>query len=57
MTKAEFAKRWDSDDTGGGITFDDCADAAVAWGLYQNPRIAPIHDVRDAVVKASGATT
>ena len=57
MTKAEFAERWDKDDTGDGITFDDIADCAKAWGLFIRPRIHPIHDVRDAVVKASGATT
>lgn len=57
MTKAEFAERWDKDDTGDGITFDDIADCAKAWGLFIRPRIHPIHDVRDVVVKASGATT
>jgi len=57
MTKAEFAQRWDSNDEGGGITFDDIADCAKAWGLYQFPRTCPITEVRDRVVKASGALT
>lgn len=32
MTKAEFKRRWESDPDGGGITFDDIADCAVARG-------------------------
>ena len=57
MSKEQFAQRWDSDDDGGGINFDDIADCAVAWVIYAVPRIHPIHDVKDAVVTASGATT
>ena len=57
MTKAEFAERWDSDDDGGGITMDEVADCAVAWGLYSSPKIHPINDVLNAVVKESGAKT
>lgn len=36
MTKAQFKKRWDSNEDGGGITFDDIARCAVEWGLVQN---------------------
>ncbi|AMM44346.1 hypothetical protein KITKAT_85 [Arthrobacter phage Kitkat] len=57
MTKEEFRERWDSGTDGGGITNDDVADCAVAWGLFDQPRIHPINDVVDAVVAASGATT
>lgn len=57
MTKEEFARRWDKDDNGDGITFDEVAECAKAWGLFATPRIHPIHKVRDAVVKASGAKT
>lgn len=57
MTKAEFAQRWDKDDTGDGITMDEVAECAQAWGLYAIPRIHPIDVVREAVVQASGATT
>jgi hypothetical protein len=57
MTKAEFAARWDKDDTGDGITYNEIADCAKAWGLYQFPRTCPITEVRDRVVKASGALT
>lgn len=54
MTKEEFKKRWDSDDRGGGITFDDIADCAVEWGLYPIPRIHPIDVVANAVTRAAG---
>ena len=57
MTIEEFRERWDSDENGGGITFDDVADCAVAWGLFATPRIHDINKVRDAVVKAAGCKT
>lgn len=57
MTKEEFARRWDSDEHGDGITVDEVAECAQAWGLYATPRIHPIRTVTLAVVKASGATT
>lgn len=54
MTKEEFKARWDSDDNGGGITNDDCADCAKAWGLFATPRIHPMEKVIAAVCKAAG---
>ena len=57
MTKEEFRERWDSDENGGGITYDDIADCAKAWGLFATPRIHDIKKVRDAVVKAAGCKT
>jgi hypothetical protein len=57
MTKAEFAERWDSGDDGDGVTVDDVADCAKAWGLFATPRIHHIGTVLAAVVKASGAKT
>ena len=54
MTKEEFRKRWDSDETGGGITFDDIAKCAVEWGLFRSPRTCDINKVAKAVVKAAG---
>ena len=54
MTKEEFKNRWESDDDGGGITFDDIADCAKVWGLYSTPRIHDIFEVRRAVLKAAG---
>jgi hypothetical protein len=53
MTKVEFKKRWESNDEGGGITFDDIAECYVAWGLGTVPRIKPIEVVRAAVLKAA----
>lgn len=53
MTKAEFCKRWDSGDDGGGITFDDIADCAKEWGICAKPKIRPINEVTDRVVKAA----
>lgn len=52
-TKEKFKELWESDKYGGGITYDDCADCAKAWGLYSNPRICNIDEVVDAVVKAA----
>lgn len=53
MTKQEFKKRWDSGPDGGGITFDDIADCAQAWGLYSQPRTAPLDKVMYDVLKAA----
>ena len=54
MTKDDFKKRWESDDNGGGITFDDIADCAKEWGLYGTPRTAQIDMVRYRVLKSAG---
>ena len=54
MTKSEFKTRWESNEEGGGITFDDIAKCAVSWGLYSKPRIYPISEVFIAVLKAAG---
>lgn len=53
MTKAQFKKRWDSNEDGGGITFDDIAQCAVDWGLIQNPRIHRIDVIANMVTKAA----
>lgn len=52
-TKEQFKKLWERRD-GGGITCDDCADCAEAWGLFQRSRCANMDDVMEAVVKAAG---
>jgi hypothetical protein len=54
MTKEEFKQRWESNDNGGGITFDDIADCAVAWGLYRTPKTSRIDVVRYRVLCAAG---
>jgi hypothetical protein len=53
MTKAEFKRRWESDDDGGGITYEDIADCAKAWRLYDTPMIHPIDRVTDRVLEAA----
>jgi hypothetical protein len=53
MTKDEFKKRWESNDDGGGITYDDIADCAKAWGLFRTPRTSQIDVVRYRVLKAA----
>lgn len=53
MTKATFKARWESSDDGGGITFDDIAECAKAWGIAPRPRVMPIHAVRYRVLKAA----
>lgn len=52
-TKEQFKKLWDSNDEGGGITYDDIADCAKEWGLYSKPRIHSILEVHIAVLKAA----
>jgi hypothetical protein len=56
-TKAKFREMWDSDDNGGGITWDDVADCAKAWGLYSAPMIHPMHEVLMAVCEAAKCKT
>lgn len=34
MTPEQFKTRWESSNKGGGITFNDIADCARAWGLF-----------------------
>ena len=55
MTKDEFKRRWESDD-GGGITFDDIALCAQAWGLFSTPRRSNIELVRYRVLVAASTT-
>ena len=53
MTKTEFKNRWEADDYGGGITFDDVAECAKNWGLYTTPRAHNIREVLYNVLKAA----
>lgn len=53
MTKDEFKKRWESDDAGGGITFNDIADCAVEWNISRTPRTMQIDSIRYRVLKAA----
>lgn len=51
MTKAEFKKKWDSDET---ITYDDCAKCAVEWGLCAMPQKMRLDSVLNMVLRAAG---
>ena len=53
MTKEEFKTRWESNDSGGNITFDDIAECAIAWHLCSTPRTMQINKVRYMVLKAA----
>ncbi len=54
MTREEFKQRWDSPDCD--ITFDEVADCAKEWGLFERPRINPINTVRYKVLVAAGCS-
>jgi len=54
MTKEEFKKLWESGEWGGGITYDDIAKCAVAWGVFAQPKTCRIDVVRYQVLKAAG---
>jgi len=54
MTKEEFRQRWESNKDGGGITFDDIASCAVAWGISQKPKLCPMTEIRYRVLRAAG---
>ena len=53
MTREEFKARWESNDNGGGITYDDIARCAVEWGISATPRIKPIDVIRYKVLVAA----
>ena len=52
MTREEFKVRWESDN-GGGITYEDIADCAKAWGLCERPKCMNLALVTDKVLKAA----
>ena len=56
-TKEEFKKLWESDDEGGGITFQDVADCAKAWGISSAPYTSQINFCLANVLKAAGVAT
>lgn len=55
-TKEVFKKKWDGDENGGGITWEDIADCAEDWGLFSRPRCYDMWKVRKAVLSACGAS-
>lgn len=56
MTKDQFKARWESNASGGGITFGDIADCAKEWGISATPRTAHIGKIRYLVLKAANVT-
>lgn len=52
-TKEDFKQLWEANDNGSGITFDDIADCAKAWGISSSPRTRPIDEIRYQVLKAA----
>lgn len=55
-TKEEFKKLWEADEHGSGITFDDIADCAKAWGLFTMPKCIPTHLVTYNVLCTAGCS-
>jgi len=53
MTKQEFKARWESDDDGG-ITMNEVAECAKAWGVCAKPKINPMQQVLYKVLVAAG---
>lgn len=51
--KKEFKKRWELDNQGGDITWDDIAECAVQWGISPNPRTKNMDIIRCLVLKAA----
>ena len=49
MTRAEFREKWAADQ----ITWDDIANCAKEWGLFDKPRCAPLLNVRHLVLLAA----
>jgi len=52
-TKEKFKELWEANSCGSGITSDDIADCAVAWGISYNPRLGPIKEITYKVLKAA----
>jgi hypothetical protein len=55
LTKEQFKSLWESSDDGGGITFDDIAECAIAWGISSSPRTSNILHIRYEVLLAANA--
>ena len=45
-TKEKFKELWEANENGSGITFNDIADCAVAWGISSRPKTRPINLIR-----------
>jgi len=56
MNKEEFKKKWESNDNGGGITYDDVAEYAIQWGISDRPRTCNMSIVRYRVLKEANVS-
>ena len=56
-TKEQFKKLWDSNDNGGGITYEDIADCAKSWGLFSSPKTNNMNKVKEIVLKSANCLT
>lgn len=54
LTKREFKRLWEKKNDPVGITWDEVADCAKRWGLYDAPRCHAMSVVLDAVLEAAG---
>ena len=52
-TKEKFKELWEANENGSGITFNDIADCAVAWGISSRPKTRPVNLIRYMVLKAA----
>lgn len=52
-TKEKFKELWEANKYGSGITHDDIADCAKAWGISSHPRTRPIDEITYKVLKAA----
>lgn len=53
MSKKEFKRRWESGPDGDGITNEEFAACAKAWGVSSKPMIHPIAEIRYRVLRAA----
>ena len=52
-TKEDFKRLWEANSCGSGITYDDIAECAKAWGISSHPRTHPIDEITYRVLKAA----
>lgn len=52
-TKEEFKRLWEANSCGSGITYDDIAECAKAWGISSLPRTRPVDEITYKVLKAA----
>jgi len=53
MTKEQFKTRWESNNSGDGITMNEVAACAKAWGVSNSPLITQMDHLLYKVLKAA----